>query len=118
MTPYKRDCQLTAVEKIHNKCLSSDRVVIEHTFGILKGRWKRLAFIDTYNISKAIEIVVATCILHNFCIFNNDQWEEIYEEDNFKDNELLVENQVREQQLGKEKRSRIARHLSLTAGNL
>lgn len=65
MKPY-RDAR-TRIQRHHNYVLSADRVCIEHTFGILLGRWKRLQFINTYSVSKAIEIVTAACVLHNYC---------------------------------------------------
>jgi hypothetical protein len=48
ITPYSRRNNLTRREKHHNFCLSGDRVCIENTFGILKGRWARLQYINTY----------------------------------------------------------------------
>lgn len=74
MTPYKQVNHLTRVQQRHNYCLSSDRICIEHAFGILKGRWRRLHFINTYSTAKAIEIATAACILHNFCYFHHDEW--------------------------------------------
>jgi hypothetical protein len=48
ITPYSRRNNLTRREKHHNFCLRGDRVCIENTFGILKGRWARLQYINTY----------------------------------------------------------------------
>jgi hypothetical protein len=56
------------MQRKHNFILSSARVVIENIFGIVKGRWARLQFINTYNVSEA------ACILHNFCLLHSDQW--------------------------------------------
>lgn len=109
MKPYRQQGILGRRERRHNYILSSDRVVIEHTFGILKGRWRRLHFINTYSVSKAIEIATCACVLHNFCIRNNDEWaEEFIEED--QENEAVehLEDNNRERQLGEQKRNRIA----------
>lgn len=113
MTPYKKNKEsLNRLEKKHNYCLSSDRIVIEHAFGLLKGRWSRLKYINTYNICKAIEVVVAACVLHNFCILNSDEWEGEYESDSEdRINEIYIENMGHEQLLGQQKRDRIARQL-------
>lgn len=81
MTPFKGD-NLTRVQKHHNFCLSQDRVKVEHTFGILKGRWRRIHYINTYSIFKGVEIATAACILHNFCILNEDEWNEPFSETN------------------------------------
>lgn len=73
MTPYKKSA-LSGKEKFHNHRLSSDRVCIEHTFGLLKGRFSRLHYINTKTVSKAIEIVTTACVLHNFSYLRNDDW--------------------------------------------
>ncbi|VEN39227.1 unnamed protein product [Callosobruchus maculatus] len=75
MTPYKGN-NLTVSQKYHNYCLSAERVVVEHTIGTIKGRWRRLQYINTYHICKSIEIATAACVLHNFCLLNNDIWAE------------------------------------------
>ncbi|KAL1488702.1 hypothetical protein ABEB36_014501 [Hypothenemus hampei] len=72
MKPYSN--ARTDIQRNHNYVLSAERICIEHTFGLLLGRWRRLQFINTYSISKSVEIIVAACILHNFCYLNNDLW--------------------------------------------
>jgi len=59
------------IRKFNTK-LSKTSVAIENTFGLLKGRWRRLLFIDTNNIKMASIIILATCVLHNFCLLNDD----------------------------------------------
>jgi hypothetical protein len=52
-----------------DKCIRQGRVKIENTFGILKNRWailKNLNIDDKY----AATIVIACCVLHNFCRYN------------------------------------------------
>jgi hypothetical protein len=98
-------------EKHHNFCLSRDRVCIENTFGILKGRWARLQYINTYSVSKAIEISTVACVLHNFCYLNNDEWQyDIYED--MLNEEEYVNNNREEFRLGNEKRNNIAMNLA------
>ncbi|KAH6945030.1 hypothetical protein HPB50_006917 [Hyalomma asiaticum] len=48
-----------------NYAHSRQRVVIEHTFGILKARFQRLLLIDVASIKQAVLIVLAACVLHN-----------------------------------------------------
>jgi hypothetical protein len=110
MTPYRQNANLGRTEKRHNNILSSDRVVIENCFGILTGRWRRLQFINTYCISKSIEIATAACVLHNFSYLNNDEWDgELFREPLER---LIIRNNDMEQtRLGKQKRDRIARLL-------
>ena len=57
----------------YNVSLSSSRVVIEQAFGHLKGRWRRLKFIDM-ELPIAIIMVQCACILHNICILREDPY--------------------------------------------
>jgi len=47
-------------------------VVIEHTFGLLKGRWRRLLSLTLKDIARDSNFVLAACVLHNFCYLHND----------------------------------------------
>lgn len=48
-----------------------------------------MQFVNTYNVCKAIEIAMTACILQNFCVINNDQFDEISghnrDDNNFED---------------------------------
>lgn len=110
MTPYSRRHNLNRVQQHHNYCLSADRVRIENTFGILKGRWGRLKFINTYSVSKAIEIVTAACVLHNFCYLNTDEWHN-EEHEQYDQNEEDVVDDREAYRRGNEKRNFIATNL-------
>ncbi|XP_063913273.1 putative nuclease HARBI1 [Zophobas morio] len=110
MTPYKRRPALNRIERQHNYHLSADRVVVEHIFARIKGRFRRVIFINTYFISKAIEITTAACVLHNFCYMNKDQWEdELYEDVNVQ--EFIAEDNDEETRRAQLKRNQIAREL-------
>lgn len=52
---------------------------MEHTFGILKSRWRILNYINVNNIERAIDIITACCVLHNFCYIKHDVWDEYME---------------------------------------
>lgn len=109
MVPYKDFNNLTPIKRNHNACLSADRVVIEHAIGLLKERWRRLHFIKTYNISKTIEIASAACVLHNFCLLNDDNYilEECGRQYNHEQNIFRdIDNRA-----AKAKRDRIANNL-------
>ena len=57
---------------ICNKRLCSARVVTEHAYGMLKGRW-RFLYKKTECRLKNIRHVIMACIaLHNLCIEKND----------------------------------------------
>ncbi|GAB1867686.1 Nuclease harbi1 [Camponotus japonicus] len=72
MAPFKDFGNLTPRQRTYNYHHSSTRIVIEHTFGLLKGRWKRLMKVNT-EIAKVSDIVLAICVLHNFCYLHNDE---------------------------------------------
>ena len=82
MTPF-RNSQMgddgrgatPAAKRYYNHNLSSARVVIEHTFGVLKARFRRLRFLETKSVRKAVDIVCAACVLHNICMRSDDDWE-------------------------------------------
>ena len=56
------------------KALSSARVAEECTFGMLKNRWHILGKRPDRKISFASKIAVACAVLHNFCLLNQDEW--------------------------------------------
>lgn len=66
------DGHTEAEKRVFNKKLSGARVVIEHTFGLLKGRFRRLTNLETKTVRKAIDITCAACVLHNMCMAGDD----------------------------------------------
>jgi len=72
LTRYKNNGHLTDEEKYYNKIQSSNRVIIEQAFGLLKCRFRRLKMLDMSLIDKASKVITVACILHNICIMNND----------------------------------------------
>ncbi|KAK9728826.1 DDE superfamily endonuclease [Popillia japonica] len=75
MSPFRDNGRLTQQQKKHNYALSRARVVIENVFGLLKGRWRILNFVNVYSIEKAMKIITCCCILHNFCLINHDDFD-------------------------------------------
>jgi hypothetical protein len=96
---------------IHNTCLSADRVSVENIFALIKGRFRRLIFINTYSISKAIEIATTACVLHNFCYFNGNEWEHPFNDNELIPDEYLEENTAEETRRAKQKRNLIVEEL-------
>lgn len=39
---------------------------------MLKGRWRKLKYIDHLDLELAVKIIIAACVLHNFCLVNDD----------------------------------------------
>lgn len=75
MVPYKDYGHLTQRQRRYNTVLSKTRCVIENAFGWLKGRFRRLKYIDA-ELSRIPDIITACCVLHNITL--NNTIEEIY----------------------------------------
>ncbi|XP_039309060.1 putative nuclease HARBI1 [Solenopsis invicta] len=72
MTPYKDYGNLTLTQRRHNFVHSSTRIVIEHAFGLLKGRWRCLLGLRLKRIGRVTNFVLACCVLHNFCFLHKN----------------------------------------------
>lgn len=113
LTPFRDNGHLTPQEKTFNTYHSSNRVVIERSFALLKGRFCRLQFINTKSIELAVDIIVACCVLHNICIIQGDDIADLFNEDDENDDGVqqppapIVEHEAE----GIIKRNRIARNL-------
>jgi hypothetical protein len=46
--------------------------VIEQSYGLLKGRFRRLMHFENINIVLIVKCIMAPCVLHNICILRND----------------------------------------------
>ena len=44
----------------------------ERAFGLLKGRWRRLKYIEMENVQEVPSVVSAACVLHNFCLIADE----------------------------------------------
>jgi len=67
LSPYRDTGHLTHMERRFNKRLSQTRVTIEHAFGALKNRFRRLLLKVDANPLHVCNIVQACCVLHNIC---------------------------------------------------
>ncbi|XP_044170329.1 protein ALP1-like isoform X2 [Acropora millepora] len=68
LTPFRDNGHLSRQEVNYNNKHAKTRQTIERAFGLLKGRWRRLKFIEMENINECPAIVAAACVLHNFCL--------------------------------------------------
>lgn len=115
MTPFRDTGHLTAAQSLYNTRLSSIRSVIERTFGLLKGKFRRLKYLDIEDMDLGKKIIAACCVLHNFIQnemdeYNiNDAIEEIPNEENLN---IHIENEERPQIIAIQKREQIMRTLS------
>ena len=81
ITPYRNRGNLTRDQIKFNQILSGTRVIIENAFGLLKGRFRRLQFVEMNDISYVVKTVITACILHNICILNQDELDEHFDND-------------------------------------
>ena len=80
MTPYKqRGLRLNDYQKKFNTHLSSKRAVIERAFGLLGLRFPRVTLLPFRSNKKRIQCVVACCVLHNWCLIEDDDDESAFE---------------------------------------
>lgn len=70
--PYIDRGILTAGEKHFNTVLSRVRQTIERSFALLKGRFRRLKYLDMARTDLIPKTILACCVLHNICLTDND----------------------------------------------
>jgi len=73
MVPFKDNGHLSERQIIFNKRLSSARMMVERSIGLLKGRFRSI--LDTlpmYRTDLIPKYIIACCILHNICLLKND----------------------------------------------
>lgn len=63
-------------------------MVVEQGFGLLKSRWRILFKKNEQNLDTVARTVTAAIVLHNFCLQNNDLFQEEVEND---DNQIEQE---------------------------
>ncbi|OXA53469.1 putative nuclease HARBI1 [Folsomia candida] len=83
IVPYKRrQGQLTQTQRAFNKYISSHRIAVEHTIGLLKGRFQSLKQIriqiDRDGHIKCCRWIKACIVLHNI-LMRKDPWTELDE---------------------------------------
>jgi hypothetical protein len=112
LTPYRDSGRLTPNEKRYNRLLSSNRVTIERTFGLLKGRFKWLQLLFTNEVETALKIIMPYCVFHNICILNLKSVHEFMDVDDCREQNapLILQGNVHQNE-GVIKRALITRTL-------
>ena len=80
ITLYRVRQDMTLAQKKFNTNLASKRSVIEHAFGLLGLRFLRLMKLKVKSLDKRIKCIVSSCVLHNWCIMEDDCDEESFED--------------------------------------
>ena len=73
MVPFRDNGHLSAKQKVFNTKLSSTRCVVERSFALLKGRFRRLKMLEMNRTDLIPQCILACCVLHNICIQENDE---------------------------------------------
>ncbi|XP_055836537.1 putative nuclease HARBI1 [Episyrphus balteatus] len=101
ITPYRDNGHLTSRQKFFNRKLSSGRIVIEHSFGILKQRFRQLYYCKLRGMKKLCHFVRACIVLHNMC--NDDEFTIEIEQEPVEENQQ--EHNAHEQAQGATRRN-------------
>ena len=72
LTPFRRTQNITDQMVRYNTAHSSLRIKIEQSFGMLKGRYRRLKYLDQNSMEKICFTICTACVMHNICIYQND----------------------------------------------
>ncbi|XP_028048745.1 protein ANTAGONIST OF LIKE HETEROCHROMATIN PROTEIN 1-like [Monomorium pharaonis] len=76
IVPFQDNGHLTREQKRFNHRLSSARIIVERSIGLLKGRWRYL--LDKLPMTRtnlSPYYIITCCVLHNICLLRNDRIE-------------------------------------------
>uniref|UniRef100_A0A672R782 DDE Tnp4 domain-containing protein n=1 Tax=Sinocyclocheilus grahami TaxID=75366 RepID=A0A672R782_SINGR len=76
MKPFSDNGVLTQQQEVGNHKTSKARVVVEHAFGRLKGRWRCLLKHNDCNLEWVKSMVLTGCVLHNLCESHGEEFRE------------------------------------------
>ena len=82
LTPFKDTGNLTPAQRKYNTYCSNSRCVIENAFSLLKGRWRRLKYVDVDDMRDLSTLIMACCVLHNFTILAGEDTEQFMDANN------------------------------------
>ncbi len=99
MTPYRNYGRLNEEQRNFNREIKAQRSLIERVYRVLKGKDRKLHFLDVTNLKYIPSIIGAAVVLHNFILevegfhdeddlsplhprtFGNTEWEDFDELD-------------------------------------
>jgi hypothetical protein len=76
LKPFPESPTVSDERRNFNYKHSSTRMVVERSFGMLKGRWRCLSKCLDDNVQNAIATIISCCTLHNYCLVKGDGIEE------------------------------------------
>ena len=72
MKSFPDNGHLSRQQKLFNYRLSRARVVVEHAYGRLKGRWRCLLKRLDVSVEDVPNVIATCCVLHNICEMHGD----------------------------------------------
>ena len=76
MKAFPDNGNLSRQQKTFNYRLSRARVVVEHAYGRLKGRWRCLLKRNDTSVHDLPKLVAVCCVLHNICEIHQENFNE------------------------------------------
>ena len=105
--PFKELGNVNDEKRLFNKRHCGTRVHVERAFGMVKGRFRKLKYIDMDIIEDMNQVIVSCFVLHNICQICRDNCEEFFDADDCDPN--LFKNIYENDNNGVEKRDRLVK---------
>lgn len=107
LVPYKDRGHLSPAETKYNKKHSQTRIIVECAFALLKGRFRRLKTVVA-KLENIPNIIVCACVLHNLCLDNDDEGDDMIDYEEFVMGDLEGRGRAGENQEARNKRDYIS----------
>ena len=85
--PFKDTGGLAHDQRKFNREESKARIVTEHAFGMMKGKWRVLLKCLDEDIDRIPDTIIACCVLHNICVLRGDEFDIDDSDDNDSDDD-------------------------------
>ena len=72
LSPFRNNGHLTRAQISYSEKHTRTHQPIERAFGLLKGRWQRLKYVEIENVQEVPSVISAACVLHNFCLIADE----------------------------------------------
>ncbi|XP_014776632.1 uncharacterized protein LOC106873678 [Octopus bimaculoides] len=114
LTPFLDETCLVPDQQEYNKRLTETRLVTQQAFNLLRGRWCRLQFVGMTRTALIPNVIMACCVLHNFCLSTEEEFNDFLEEDQlpFDDGFPTPANTYEDDEVGKIKRDNVMIYIS------
>ena len=73
LVPYRDTGKLTHVQRNYNFVHAATRCIVERAFALLKGRFRRLKYLDMKHMEDMMQVILTCCIFHNICLQNDEE---------------------------------------------